>query len=284
MSFFLLLFIFLSFTSNSSKNIVQTFSKSETNVIENEKKVKLPILMYHNITKKPSLLNKYCILESQFENDLKYIKEHGYVPVTIKELLDYVNNGGSFPEKPIMITFDDGYESFYVYAYPLLKKYNMKAVMSIVGSYTDLFTEEEDHNTDYSHLNWKQVSELNNSGYVEIGNHTYDMHKISAQRKGCGIGKGESTEKYQKNLKYDLEKLQKQILNYSGKKATAFAYPYGYMSEGSMEVIKDIGFKVVFTCTEVVNIIDNKDVLFNLGRFNRENGLSSSQFFKKMLK
>lgn len=247
--------------------------------------VKLPVIMYHNITKKQNLVDRYCVLEKNFEEDLKYIKEHNYNSITSAELIDYVYNGKDLPENPIMITFDDGYESFYAYAYPLLKKYNMKAIMSIVGSYTDLFTENEDHNLDYSHLNWNQVNELNNCGFVEIQNHTYNMHEINSKRKGAGMAKGESFEQFKKVFKNDLENLNTLILNYTNKKSNIFTYPYGNIAKKSDEILKEIGFNGAFTCTEQVNIITkNPDDLYKIGRFNRAGNFSTASFFKKIEK
>lgn len=245
--------------------------------------VKLPIIMYHNISDKSSKLGKYTILDKQFENDIKFIKDNGYTTITMSQLIDYVYNGTALPEKSIIITFDDGYESFYAYAYPILKKYEMCAVMSIVGKYTDMFTEEEDHNLDYSHLNWNQVKELNESGYVEIQNHTYNMHEITKTRRGCGIKKGESLEEYRNELFEDIGKLQTQLSEYIDFTPNTFAYPYGHISPESIDFIKEMGFKAAFTCTEQVNEIDrNPETLFHLCRFNRANGKSSSDFFSKI--
>ncbi len=248
-----------------------------------DESIEIPIVMYHNISNKSNLLGKYAISQNQFKNDLEYIKEKGFNTITMTQLIDYAYNNTELPEKSIVITFDDGYESFYTYAYPLLKEYNMKAVMSIVGSYTDLFTEEEDHNLDYSHLNWEEVNEMSDSGLVEIQNHTYNMHEISKNRKGCGIKKGESVDDYSKELNDDLGKLQNEILSYTGTSPNTFTYPYGYISPQSIDIIKTMGFKAALTCYEVVNKPESgTDWLYNLGRFNRENGKSSSEFFKKM--
>ena len=84
--------------------------------------------MYHHISKKTSALGAYVITPEQFESDLKFIKDKGYEAITTQNLVDYFDGKFELPEKPIMITFDDGYLSFYEYAYPLLKQYNMKAV------------------------------------------------------------------------------------------------------------------------------------------------------------
>ncbi len=263
----------------------QIFNKNNIETFKSENEISLPVIMYHNMTKKQNLTDRYCVSVKQFEEDLKYIKEQGYNCVTSSELIDYVYNGKKLPEKPFMITFDDGYESFYTYAYPLLKKYNMKAIMSIVGGYTDLFSDTEDHNVDYSHLNWKQVNELNNTDFIEIQNHTYNLHEITSKRKGAAIAKGESFESFKNVFKKDVSKLNDLILNYTGKKAKMFTYPYGNITEGSIEIIKELGFLGAFTCTEQVNfIMGAPEELYSIGRFNRDGRISTKEFFSKITK
>lgn len=275
---FALLFIIIccvNFFNIHNSDYKETFNTDET--------ICLPVIMYHNISK--NKINQYCVSVKQFEEDLKYIKNQGYSCITSSELIDFVYNGKKLPKKPFMITFDDGYESFYTYAYPLLKKYNMKAVMSIVGNYTDMFTNQEDHNIDYSHLTWNQVNELNNSGFVEIQNHTYNLHEITSKRKGAGRAKEESFEQFKNIFKKDVQKLNTLILNYTGKKACMFTYPYGNIAEGSVEVIKEAGFIGAFTCTEQVNFISrNPDELYGINRFNRDGRISLNNFFKKITK
>ncbi len=267
---------FLIYSKELEKN-------SSLPVSSTEQEILLPVIMYHNISEKPNHINRYCVSLKNFENDLKYIKSKGYNCITTQELINYVNKGVPLPEKPFMITFDDGYESFYKYAYPLLKKYDMKAVMSIVGSYTDLFTNEEDHNVDYSHLNWKEVNELNNCGFIEIQNHTYNLHEITKTRKGAGKAKGESFEHFKKVFKTDVEKLNTMILNYTGKKSNVFTYPYGNIAEKSVDIIKEIGFDAALTCTEQINVITkNPEDLYSICRFNREGKMTTEQFFNHM--
>lgn len=247
--------------------------------------IQLPILMYHNISQKPSMLGKYTVLDKQFENDLIYIKKNGFQTITMTQLINYVKYGTPLPEKPIMITFDDGYESFYAYAYPLLQKYNMTAVMAIIGCYTDEYTQTEDHHLDYSHLNWAQVKELNESEFVEIQNHTYNMHQTKGNRKGCAIGNKESVEQYEAALKEDVGKLQNEMFMNTGTLANTFVYPFGCLCEESYQILKKMGFEATLSCTEKVNkITRNEDSLNCLGRFNRAHRESSQQFFERMLK
>lgn len=277
---FIILFLSLIFSFNYIyNNTLSCYNDTSNNGI------KLPIIMYHHISKSESRLNDFTIKPEQFEKDMLYLKEKGYETISVKQLLDYVNNNEPLPDKPVMITFDDGHESFNEYIYPILKKYDLKAVLSVVGSYTDTYTENEDHNINYSYLTWKQINELADSGIVEIGNHTYDLHTIDKGRKGCSKNPGEDVEQYRNFLTKDVLKLQDKITNYTGSNLKIFTYPFGRFSKETKEIIKDLDFSVIFNCAQVVNIIDrnNPDILYNLGRFNRPNGINSEQFFKNII-
>lgn len=239
--------------------------------------------MYHHISEKSSALGQYVVSPQQFENDLKYFKELGYTAISVDELINFSEGKFTMPEKPIMITFDDGYLSFYNYAYPLLQKYNMKAVLSIIGRYTDLYSECDDHNVNYAHVTWDNVSEMAKSGLIDIENHTYDMHILS-ERKGCMIKSGESEDCYKTMLSSDLTIVQEKIKNATGKTPLAFTYPFGRMCKQSYDIIKEMGFKVSFGCEEKVNYLDKENPdLYKLKRFNRASGKSSAEFFKNIL-
>ena len=84
--------------------------------------VKVPIIMYHGLIKDSSLQTEYFISPDRFEEDLKYIKENGYTPVFMSDLIDFVYENKPLPEKPVVLSFDDGYYNNYCYAYPLLKE------------------------------------------------------------------------------------------------------------------------------------------------------------------
>ena len=106
------------------------------------------------------------------------------------------------PEKPIIITFDDGYYNNLGYAVPLLKKYNMKGVISIVGKYTDAFSETDEANLNYGNLRWKDINELISDGTIEFQNHTYNLHTIGTRR-GAMKKSSESLESYKNVLSND---------------------------------------------------------------------------------
>lgn len=64
--------------------------------------------MYHSVLKDQKMDGKYVVSPTEFENDLIYLKEHGYTTIFLQELVDYVYSGAALPEKPVVITFDDG--------------------------------------------------------------------------------------------------------------------------------------------------------------------------------
>ena len=125
---------------------------------KSDDEIELPIIMYHSLLK--SQKSTYIVHPNIFEEDLKYIQSKGYSTITMTELINYVYNDAPLPEKPIIITFDDGYYNNLSYAVPLLHKYNMKAVISIVGEYSDRYTESDEANPNYGYLRWKDINEL----------------------------------------------------------------------------------------------------------------------------
>ena len=241
-----------------------------------ERQVKLPILMYHNLSKNQKSLSKYTISPTEFENDMKYIQENGYTTVNLQELIAFTE-GANLPEKPIIITFDDGYESVYEYAYPILKERNMHAVINILGKYTQIYSNSDDHNVNYAHITFAQIKEMTKSGLIEIGNHSYDLHKTQ-YRVGIERIGGESLDEYKKMLTDDLTKTQNLLKENTGIVPIAFAYPFGKSSKCSLDCIKKMGFLFVFCCWEKANILTGeKEELLHLNRFNRPHGKSAQK-------
>lgn len=246
--------------------------------------IALPIVMYHQLTKSESRAGRYVLTLEQFEKDLVFLKEKGYKTVTVSQLLDYSQGKGKLPEKAIMITFDDGCETLYAYAKPLLEQYGFTAVGFVVGSLADYYTELDDHNLNYSNLNWAEIKELSMGNTVDIQSHSYDLHKNTGYRSGAKKKKGETFEQYAEFLGADASKMKTEMLKHTGKAPVAIAYPFGSFSSESKEILKKYGIKMAFTCEERVNIVKKAEPerLFGLGRYNRPSGISSESFFEKM--
>ena len=251
--------------------------------ISAEYSYELPVLMYHHIMESGGQLGAYCITPTEFENDLKYLKENGYNSIVVADLIDYCYSGKPLPQKPVMITFDDGYQSNYVYAYPLLKEYNMRAVVSIIGRYADLYSESDDHSVRYAHMTWEELAEISKAGVFEIQNHSYNCHSQNSARKGIRKLSSESDEQYATFLQEDLGKLQIRMQEMLGYSATAFAFPFGASSKSSHQILKDMGFYATFSSAEGLNYLTgNPEELYKIKRFNRPHNITTETFFGKV--
>lgn len=262
-----------------SKN--QKFANAFQNKAENN--IKLPIIMYHFISKGEDINNKFTISAKTFEEDLKYLSENGYTTILVSDLINYTENNQNLPEKPIILTFDDGAYNNYCYAYPLAQKYTAKFIFSPIAKECDKYSSIDDKNPTYAYTNWRKIKEMSESGLVEVQNHTYDMHKINSPRTGCSKLKNENLEKYKSKISGDLEKAQNLISEKTNFTPTAIVYPFGAFDKNTEKIIKSLGFKASFTCEEKVNIINrNPETLYSLGRFLRPPYISSKKFFKKL--
>ena len=247
-----------------------------------EREIRLPILMYHSIQEDGDRQGRYVLPASTLEADLQYLSKHGYTAVTVADLIAYVDEGTPLPEKPVMLTFDDGFYNNVVYVLPLLEKYDMKAVVSVVGKYSENAVRENDPNPRYAYLTWDEMRQAQQSGRIEIQNHSYDMHGQGA-RTGANKKRGEGYEEYRAALYEDVGKMQTLLQENAGIQATAFAYPLGAMCDDSEKILKEMGFRATFSCYEKVNYI-SKDPksLYALGRFNRPSSVSTEQFMKQI--
>nr|MDD6335103.1 polysaccharide deacetylase family protein [bacterium] len=243
--------------------------------------VRVPIVMYHSVLKDQKRLGKYVLSPDTLAADLAYLAERGYQSVTMSELIDYVNGRGELPQKPIVLTFDDGYYNNYVYAYPLLKQYGYRAVISIIGKMSDAAQTEEHPSAYYSHLTWTQLKEMMDSGLIEVQNHSYNLH-TNAGRNGAAKKRGEDISTYTHVLEEDIGRLQTLLQNNIGYTPNTFTYPFGSTSTQTDDILHSMGFEATLSCVEGPNYIDRGSSLYRLKRYNRPSGISTENFFKKM--
>lgn len=244
----------------------------------------LPIIMYHSLLKEPFLKNDYVVSPDVLENDLKYFDDNGYTTIDVDDLIKYVYNGKSLPEKCVMLTFDDGYYNNYEYAYPLLKKYNAKAVLAPIASQSEIYTNTDEVSVTYGYCSADVLKEMSESGLVEIQNHTYDMHNLQP-RKGILRKNDENTEEYKNALTGDLQKSQAFFKEKAGVSPVCFVYPYGFNSPESLEIIKDNGFLCTLTASEKPNYINRSpESLYELGRYRRDNDETAAALMARISK
>lgn len=133
-----------------------------------DRQVRLPILMYHYLSTPPPGADVYrldlSVTPEHFEQQLAYLREAGYQSISLEQLLRYLALGEPLPEKPIVLTFDDGYRDNYENALPLLQKYGFTASFFLVTKPID--------DGDPNYLSWDMVIEMSRAG-MEFGAHTY---------------------------------------------------------------------------------------------------------------
>ena len=245
----------------------------------------LPVVMYHHVLRDTHRAGKYVLPEQTLREDLAYLQACGYTSVTVGDVLAFVKGEKELPEKIVMLTFDDGYQSMETYVLPLLQAYGMKAVLSVVGQFAQTYTDSGDTNVNYACLSWDALRRLADSGRFELQNHTYDLHKNGTKgRKGLAQQPGETPDAYRAMLTEDLMKNQNAIRQFTGQTPTALTYPFGAFSDSTPQIAKDCGFQAILTCAQTVNTVTQGDTesLFALGRFNRAAGKTSAAFFKKL--
>lgn len=243
----------------------------------------LVTVMYHSILN--GTTNKYTVSAKQLSSDLELFKKHGFTPVSTAEVIDFVYNASTLPQKPILVTFDDGCYNNLYYGVDILKQNGFPATFNIVGEYTQTATEDnQEPNANYSYLRWQDVTALLNEGF-EIGNHTFAMHK-TYPRKGIAKLPNELDSDYLKIIKGDIARLQFEIYNHCNYTPNVFAYPYGYTTKQSKKALKELGFKMLLTCNEGVTTLRQNDYtcLENVKRFNRSGYYDCQTFIQKILK
>lgn len=194
------------------ENFANDFRKYNTkyNLLnENNLGKKVPVLMYHAVSDNPWGDTTLFVSIKNFELQMKYLYDNGYTPLFLSEI-DSAKNY----DKPIVVTFDDGYKNIYDYAYPILKKYNVKSSFYLITDWMDGDT----------YISPEMAVELDKSKLFEIGVHT----KIHVK-----LGTLDYDTQYNEIIesKNTLEKL----LN---KKITTIAYPYGSYNTDTINITK----------------------------------------------
>ena len=250
-----------------------------------QQSIDLPVLMYHSINSKESKAGEYVITPAALREDLLWLTENGFHTVVVQDLIDYVEQGVPLPEKPVMLTFDDGYYNNYLNAFPLLQEYRMKAVISIIISETDKYSQLDENRENYSHLTWDQIREMMDSGLIEFQSHSYCLHKNkSGERKGIGKKSGESTEQYQQAIREDVETGQLRFVEMTGYAPTAFTYPFGAVSEDSYPVLEELGFRATLDAQgKLFRLTRDPECLRRIPRYNRRWGRTARQIIEKAM-
>ncbi len=181
----------------------------------------VPILMYHHV-KPNSIKDLNTVSPENFKRQMKFLSKYGYKVLSLDEYMAIKKSGGKFAHNSVVITFDDGYEDNYIYAYPVLKKFNFSATEFVIS---DLVGRK-------NLLNWDQIKEMQRNGII-IGSHTrrhrYLPNTIEEELKDEIMGS-----------KRVIEKELRQKVDY-------IAYPTGGFTEEAKELARAAGYIAGFT-------------------------------------
>jgi biofilm PGA synthesis lipoprotein PgaB len=177
-----------------------------------------------------------------------WLKENGYHPVSLQEIVNAREGRASLPEKAVLLTFDDGYKSVYTKVFPLLKQFDFPAVIAIVGDWIetppDVQVEYGDGVMARSEfVTWDEVREMIDSGLIEVASHSHSMHHgVRANPQGSKIpaaisryywpqhGGYETDNEYAERIKSDLKRSADLIAREAGVRPRAMVWPYGAYS------------------------------------------------------
>jgi len=211
------------------------------------KAVGVPILTYHDLTTDPTAVNSMVVTVERFRADMEFLQQEGYTPLLPADLLAIRAGRQARPAKPVMITFDDGYRSNYLYAYPILRETGMKATIAVIAA--NILTEDK---PDRMMLTWQELWEMTESGIIEIGSHTYNLHNphtggfyVIGGSNGIMRLKGEQKTAYRVRVGYDLQHSIELIRQYTGQQTVRyFAFPFGASDPWADELLEDLGLSV----------------------------------------
>ena len=232
----------------------------------------VPILMYHEVTEGEA--GEYSINVADFEAQLQALADAGYTTVSFDELYDYVTTGAELPEKPIVITFDDGYMNNYTLAFPILEKYGMKATIFAIGVSFGKDTYKGTGIEITPHFGADEALEMVQSGLISVQTHTWDMHQVEGLdedpiRRGVLQMDGESEEEYIEAMRQDLSAAQEQLEAATGEPVTVLSYPNGLYSDLSQALCREAGILVTVTSESRGNTVIKgiPQSLYGMGRY-----------------
>jgi len=227
----IVLFIFLTETFTSF-NIE---ADADTILIIDE--FTIPILTYHKFCTGDSQ-DVYTIHITRFEQQMAYLKNNGYLVISIAQLLQCIENN-IFPEKPVIITIDDGFKSVYSLAFPVLKEYGFPATLFL---YTDFIGNGPNQ------LSWQEIREMIDAG-MEIGSHTLSHSNL------LNMKKKESHMDYLKRINQEILLSREILERNTGSLVQSFAYPYGVYSQEIKMLAKQAGYQALLNVNSMNNSI-----------------------------
>lgn len=243
--------------SESGESAVAVDLPTPQNRLSSYRHQPVPVLMYHHLVPKEKAdpNSGAVITVDAFREQMTYLKQKGFTTISLAQLAGFLLNRQPLPAKPVLITFDDGYESVYQYAYPILRENHFTAVTFLIGRNVGAPTKP----WGLSYLNWNQIKEMAEKGVMEFGSHTYDLHETGTispdGRTGSILAfprylaeekRIETYNEYNARVKTDILKSLAEITDQLNKPAYSLAYPFGQVSIPLQRAALDSGVRLGF--------------------------------------
>lgn len=185
----------------------------------------IPILMYHGVD---ALASVVTLPPNRFRWQMEWLYRHGYKGISLGEIVRCMSTGETFPERAVVLTFDDGYQSVYAEAFPVLKQYGFSATVFLVTDFCNKDNRWHSQPQDIPTMKlmtWGQIDEMARFG-IEFGSHTL-THPYLDQLPPDAL--------------HDEIVLPKTILEEKlSRPVTVFAYPYGRYSKPAKELVASV--------------------------------------------
>ncbi|WP_162921742.1 polysaccharide deacetylase family protein [Listeria costaricensis] len=204
-------------TAQPSEQTQTAFTRGEHD--ESPDTLAIPVLMYHSINE--NVKNNLIISPNEFEEQMKWLKDNGYHPLYLRELGDMLETGKNVPDKPVVITFDDGYQDNYTNAYPILKKYALPANIFVITSKIGAD----------NHFDEQAMKEMSANG-IEMESHTVNHPELNQLP-------------YEAQLR-ELTDSKKRIEAITGQEVNSICYPVGRYNEDTEKAAQEAGYRMGF--------------------------------------
>lgn len=194
------------------------------------KKQYIPILMYHSISNSSNpRFAQFAVPARAFAEQMAYLREHGYVPLTVTQLVRARSMGSVLSEKPVVLTFDDGFADFFTTALPILRRYGFPATLYVTTAYIGKTSQwlRQERETTRSMLTWDQLKEICASG-IECGGHTHSHPQLDT------LPLPQASEEISRCKQILEEQLEREVCS--------FAYPYGYQTAPVRRLVQRAGY------------------------------------------
>jgi peptidoglycan/xylan/chitin deacetylase (PgdA/CDA1 family) len=217
----------------------------------------LTVLTYHDVVADPGK-DFYAVSRSMFVAHMDYLQTNGYRVISLADIERYKNRPGGFPDKSVLITFDDGLRSYYEFIVPVMRIYDYPSVLSIVTGWLDgKNVPPEYHN---KLMTWEQVSELSRDPLVAIASHSHDLHHgIKGDPQGSEAAASITRQYFSRKQDYESEAMFAERiradLNHSIDRikeeleitVNAVTWPYGLYDNTISAIASDLGLAYQFS-------------------------------------